>query len=445
MNGGPVCCVWFWWITARPSLPSFSPPSSLLPVMLALQHGVSERRAGVLRVALVDHCLLRSHCPHSFPPTTSRAYHVWCWACSTAYLNGGPVCCVWFWWITAFFAHLLALSFAEIASSFPTAGSLYFWAAALAGPKYGPFAAWITGWLEFVGVSVGVGGVAFGGIQQIMSLVLLATGHLTTACLSPRIPSPPTPRVMSLFLSRLKNPSSPRFPPSPVSRPSTTACLSPLVPSPPTPHLSFSPISSGAVRTSYLPLFPPSLPPITLSAPLPPFPGPPVGANGGGCDSLHYLQFLSCVAFILCVPLPHVSRFPLFPQEAPTAADTTSCITSCSFCRVWRSFSSVLYPSIPTASPPGGTNGGGGGYDFPHYLQFLACVTLILLCAVRLSLLSPLPPFPRWRQRGGISFPALPAVPVVCGAHSGLCSNQRASHQARGANSGSRDSAAGEG
>ncbi|CAI5514903.1 unnamed protein product [Closterium sp. Naga37s-1] len=97
-------------------------------------------------------------------------------AVRTAYLNGGPVCCVWFWWITAFFAHLLALSFAEIASSFPTAGSLYFWAAALAGPKYGPFAAWITGWLEFVGVSVGVGGVAFGGIQQIMSLVLLATG-----------------------------------------------------------------------------------------------------------------------------------------------------------------------------------------------------------------------------------------------------------------------------
>ncbi|CAI5950238.1 unnamed protein product [Closterium sp. NIES-65] len=106
---------------------------------------------------------------------------------ATAYLNGGPVCCVWFWWITAFFAHLLALSFAEIASSFPTAGSLYFWAAALAGPKYGPFAAWITGWLEFVGLSVGVGGVAFGGmmgvggvafggIQQIMSLVLLATG-----------------------------------------------------------------------------------------------------------------------------------------------------------------------------------------------------------------------------------------------------------------------------
>ncbi|CAI5972407.1 unnamed protein product [Closterium sp. NIES-64] len=128
LNGRAVCCVWFWWITARPSLPSFSPITS--PLVLIV----------------------------------------------TAYLNGGPVCCVWFWWITAFFAHLLALSFAEIASSFPTAGSLYFWAAALAGPKYGPFAAWITGWLEFVGVSVGVGGVAFGGIQQIMSLVLLATG-----------------------------------------------------------------------------------------------------------------------------------------------------------------------------------------------------------------------------------------------------------------------------
>ncbi|CAI5941960.1 unnamed protein product [Closterium sp. NIES-64] len=93
-----------------------------------------------------------------------------------AFASGGPVMVVWFWWITAFFAHCIALSLAEIASSFPTAGSLYFWAAALAKPKYRPLAAWITGWLEFLGASIGSGGVALGGVLLLSDLVLLATG-----------------------------------------------------------------------------------------------------------------------------------------------------------------------------------------------------------------------------------------------------------------------------
>ncbi|CAI7745963.1 unnamed protein product, partial [Closterium sp. NIES-54] len=93
-----------------------------------------------------------------------------------AFASGGPVMAVWFWWITAFFAHCIALSLAEIASSFPTAGSLYFWAAALAKPKYRPLAAWITGWLEFLGASIGSGGVALGGVLLLSDLILLATG-----------------------------------------------------------------------------------------------------------------------------------------------------------------------------------------------------------------------------------------------------------------------------
>ncbi|CAI5485462.1 unnamed protein product [Closterium sp. Naga37s-1] len=60
------------------------------------------------------------------------------------YINGGPVALVWYWWLTALFTHCVALTFAEVSSSFPISGSLYFWAAALAGPKHGPFAAWIT-------------------------------------------------------------------------------------------------------------------------------------------------------------------------------------------------------------------------------------------------------------------------------------------------------------
>ncbi|CAI5532812.1 unnamed protein product, partial [Closterium sp. Naga37s-1] len=93
-----------------------------------------------------------------------------------AYINGGPVAVVWYWWITVFFTHLIALSMAEISSSFPVAGSLYFWSAALAGPKHGPFAAWITGWLEFLGLSVGLGGVSYGGVIMLQYTVLVATG-----------------------------------------------------------------------------------------------------------------------------------------------------------------------------------------------------------------------------------------------------------------------------
>ena len=38
-----------------------------------------------------------------------------------------------------------------------TTGSLYFWAAHLAGPKWGPFASWCCAWLETIGVVSGMG------------------------------------------------------------------------------------------------------------------------------------------------------------------------------------------------------------------------------------------------------------------------------------------------
>ncbi|GJP33201.1 hypothetical protein CLOM_g17757 [Closterium sp. NIES-68] len=102
---------------------------------------------------------------------------------SMTYLNGGPVALVWYWWITVFFTHLVALSFAEISSAFPISGSLYFWAAALAGPKHGPFAAWITGWLEFLGISVCIGSLSFGGVQLLQYTIYAATGGVKSGYL----------------------------------------------------------------------------------------------------------------------------------------------------------------------------------------------------------------------------------------------------------------------
>ena len=59
---------------------------------------------------------------------------------------GGPVSLVYGWFLASAFTMIVALSMAEICSSYPTSGGLYYWSAKLAGPRWAPFASWITGW-----------------------------------------------------------------------------------------------------------------------------------------------------------------------------------------------------------------------------------------------------------------------------------------------------------
>ncbi|KAL5140098.1 Amino-acid permease BAT1 [Glycine soja] len=58
---------------------------------------------------------------------------------------GGPVSLVYGWFLASAFTMIVALSMAEICSSYPTSGGLYYWSAKLAGPRWAPFASWITG------------------------------------------------------------------------------------------------------------------------------------------------------------------------------------------------------------------------------------------------------------------------------------------------------------
>lgn len=63
---------------------------------------------------------------------------------------GGPVSMQYGWFIASAFTMLVALSMAEICSSYPTTGGLYYWSAKLAGPRWAPFASWITGWYSIL-------------------------------------------------------------------------------------------------------------------------------------------------------------------------------------------------------------------------------------------------------------------------------------------------------
>lgn len=67
-----------------------------------------------------------------------------------------------------------------------TTGSLYFWAAHLAGPVWGPLAAWLTAWLEAIGLTVSVASQAFCAARTLQTLLLLITGtHKNGGYLAP--------------------------------------------------------------------------------------------------------------------------------------------------------------------------------------------------------------------------------------------------------------------
>ncbi|HJY67106.1 MAG TPA: amino acid permease [Streptosporangiaceae bacterium] len=75
--------------------------------------------------------------------------------------EGGPAIIVWGWPIVGIFTLLVGLSMAEVCSSFPTAGGLYYWAAKLA-PRHGPAWSWFTGWFNFLGQVAVTAGIDFG-------------------------------------------------------------------------------------------------------------------------------------------------------------------------------------------------------------------------------------------------------------------------------------------
>ncbi|ONI31522.1 hypothetical protein PRUPE_1G317800 [Prunus persica] len=64
---------------------------------------------------------------------------------NTGLKYGGPVSVVYGWLIAGSFTIFVGLSMAEICSSYPTSGGLYYWSAKLAGPRWAPFASWLTG------------------------------------------------------------------------------------------------------------------------------------------------------------------------------------------------------------------------------------------------------------------------------------------------------------
>src|SRR5690348_16857638 len=67
------------------------------------------------------------------------------------------------WPLVTVFVVIVALGMAELASAFPTAGGLYYWASKLGGPGWG----WFTGWFNMIGQFGITAGIDYGAAVTI--------------------------------------------------------------------------------------------------------------------------------------------------------------------------------------------------------------------------------------------------------------------------------------
>src|SRR6266581_408650 len=95
---------------------------------------------------------------------------------SIAYNQGGPVAITWGWLIVGLFCIFVALALGEIASTYPTAGGLYFWASKLGSPAWG----WFTGWFNLVGQIAVTAAIDYGAAIFCTSLLNLWFGMADT-------------------------------------------------------------------------------------------------------------------------------------------------------------------------------------------------------------------------------------------------------------------------
>ena len=92
---------------------------------------------------------------------------------------GGPAIMTLGWLVVGGFVTLVALGMAEVASSYPTAGGLYYWAAKLA-PESGRDPAkwsWFVGWFNLIGQVAVTAGIDFGLALFATALLNLTIGY----------------------------------------------------------------------------------------------------------------------------------------------------------------------------------------------------------------------------------------------------------------------------
>src|SRR3989440_11852958 len=93
---------------------------------------------------------------------------------------GGPLSITLGWLFVGGMVTLVALAMAEVCSASPTAGALYWWAAALAR-RNKPAWAWFVGWFNFLGEVAVTAAIDFGAATTTMAFLSVTTGITVSA------------------------------------------------------------------------------------------------------------------------------------------------------------------------------------------------------------------------------------------------------------------------
>jgi amino acid transporter len=91
---------------------------------------------------------------------------------------GGPVQEAYGWPLVSVFVIVVGLGMAEIASRYPTAGGLYYWASKMGGAGWG----WFTGWFNLIGQIAITAGIDYGAAvfaDALLQLLWPGTFHGT--------------------------------------------------------------------------------------------------------------------------------------------------------------------------------------------------------------------------------------------------------------------------
>src|SRR5271167_2584555 len=81
--------------------------------------------------------------------------------------DGGPIGISIAWPLICVLVLAVAVSMAELASAYPTAGGIYYWASKLGGPGWG----WFTGWFNLVGLIAVVASVDYAAATFMQALL----------------------------------------------------------------------------------------------------------------------------------------------------------------------------------------------------------------------------------------------------------------------------------
>lgn len=94
--------------------------------------------------------------------------------------TGGPAMIMWGWVGVGLMTLLVALSMAEVCSSYPTSAGLYFWAYRMAPPRTAAAWAWFTGWFNVLGQVAVTAGIDFGAASFLNAYLALQFGFAAT-------------------------------------------------------------------------------------------------------------------------------------------------------------------------------------------------------------------------------------------------------------------------